>query len=375
MMDPKESSSRMKEQISVTRSVVFSILIIGFVFGVLELASWGLRKSLGLGPVAHGLYVHHPTRLWAMRPNHEGEMPGGIRIRTNELGFRSPQISPARKDRTRIVILGDSVSFGWAVREEDSWPRLLEEELNRASRSGTQFEVVNTGVVGYGTLQEAAVLAELGQQLNPDVVVLQFFPNDILENFVYSTKGDLSATLERSSLYKLIRDSYRRVRGSRTYAETDRNFDQAPRKATRQVAKNEFGVNKSEVVFSTNNEGILSDAWLKTSAAVVSIEAKARKLDARLLAVIFPASGQAEGRINSTVFQDSLKAICSRKGIAVLDFYDEYVANPEGYHGSHPSVTGHALASNMIARFLEEQLPAIENRPLGVDTVGSGAGS
>jgi hypothetical protein len=47
----------------------------------------------------------------------------------------------------RIAALGDSSTFGMAVEEEDTWPRLLESELaGRRAR-----EVINFGVMGYDT--------------------------------------------------------------------------------------------------------------------------------------------------------------------------------------------------------------------------------
>ena len=49
-------------------------------------------------------------------------------VTTNSIGLRSPEIRQNKPD-LRIVCLGDSVTFGWGVPEEDSYPRQLEHLL------------------------------------------------------------------------------------------------------------------------------------------------------------------------------------------------------------------------------------------------------
>ena len=96
----------------------------------------------------------------------------------NELGLRERPVSPKAEDETRIVILGDSVVFGWGVAEQDTFGRQLEREL--AGRLGRPVRTVNTGVCSYNTVQQLRVLRREGRTLEPDAVLLLYVENDVL---------------------------------------------------------------------------------------------------------------------------------------------------------------------------------------------------
>src|SRR5260370_32867511 len=69
-------------------------------------------------------------------------------------------------------MLGDSTTLGWGVKVEDTSAKVLEREL------GPVFEVINSGVGNYGTVQEVAYYKTRGRLFHPDLVLLQFFIND-----------------------------------------------------------------------------------------------------------------------------------------------------------------------------------------------------
>jgi len=77
---------------------------------------------------------------------------------------------------TRVAVLGDSFVFGSGVRQDEPVTRRL------AALLGPSFEVINLGVPGYGTDQALLTLRRWGRRLSPDVVLLGFFWNDVMEN-------------------------------------------------------------------------------------------------------------------------------------------------------------------------------------------------
>ncbi len=80
-------------------------------------------------------------------------------------------------DGLRVVTLGDSYTFGWGVNDEQTYPAQLAERL----REGLGFQdvqVLNAGVPGFNTMQEASYLASRWDELRPDLVVLGFVMND-----------------------------------------------------------------------------------------------------------------------------------------------------------------------------------------------------
>jgi len=89
-------------------------------------------------------------------------------------------VEPARKPgTTRILFLGDSVTFGVGVEDDEVFPLLVEKRLNeRESPGGRRWETINLSAPGYNLAQESALLEEQFDLWNPDLVALTMGPND-----------------------------------------------------------------------------------------------------------------------------------------------------------------------------------------------------
>lgn len=81
--------------------------------------------------------------------------------------------------RPRIWILGDSITYGWSVNDEEAYPWLLQERF-------PDYEVVNFGVSGYGTLHSLIQLREaLSSGQPPRVVILAYAAwHDVRNTFI-----------------------------------------------------------------------------------------------------------------------------------------------------------------------------------------------
>lgn len=100
----------------------------------------------------------------------------------NEDGHRGPRAGVKDAAVTRIVALGDSFTFGYGIEEEQAWSRRLE-ALLRDGAAGGRAEVVNLGVGGYGTWEEARYLEEQRARLAPDLALFAFYVgNDPQDN-------------------------------------------------------------------------------------------------------------------------------------------------------------------------------------------------
>lgn len=124
------------------------------------------------------LYVDTPTGRRLRAHTHvtiENHRLSGrrIEIETNALGYRNRALDPKRG--LRILFLGDSITFGDYVDEDQTFVRLIEA---RARAEGRDWETVNAGVGGIGLDNEIAILLETGLATQPDVVVLDFYLND-----------------------------------------------------------------------------------------------------------------------------------------------------------------------------------------------------
>jgi len=113
------------------------------------------------------------------RPNVRRHLMGAD-VRTNSIGLRDVERQPSKPAATyRILVLGDSITFGWGVSFEATFCQVLEKALNADPPiPGCRFEVVNTGVGNLNTAMEVSYLEHEGLGLEPDLVLLAWFIND-----------------------------------------------------------------------------------------------------------------------------------------------------------------------------------------------------
>lgn len=143
----------------------------------------------------------------------------GTQVNTNSRGLRERELPLTKPEGTRrVVFIGDSVTFGPGVRDDQPFARVLEASLGGGGVG--PVETVNAGVVGYNTIQELARLENVGLAYQPDVVVLTFLVNDLLETFSifdhqYEPTGMLAGAkvwLRRNSnLYRFLQNIYWRI--------------------------------------------------------------------------------------------------------------------------------------------------------------------
>jgi hypothetical protein len=83
---------------------------------------------------------------WAPKPFYRARIDRVGMVTTNSLGFRSSELD---SHRDKIVILGDSVAWGYGVDDTETLSSRLQDKL-----SGRRLQVVNMAVAGYGPDQE-----------------------------------------------------------------------------------------------------------------------------------------------------------------------------------------------------------------------------
>jgi hypothetical protein len=162
-------------------TVAIPALALGCVVGAMAVEAW-VRLSWDPTRGRPGFTVADPVRLEKLAANYDGWF-AGVPVRTNALGFRDDREYSLEKapGAFRIIILGDSVTFGHGSVYEHTYPRLLEDRLN-AWKPRVNWQVWNLGVPGYNTSQELAYLREVGQAYRPDLVIVGFYGNDVVDN-------------------------------------------------------------------------------------------------------------------------------------------------------------------------------------------------
>jgi len=117
-----------------------------------------------------------PNTGYKLKPNQMSTYTLDKPVDTNSVGFRDHEWQqPKPLDQIRVMILGDSLTFGNGVRGEDTYPKVLERQLRSEFRN---IEVLSAAVQGWATHHEARFFQKEGIVYDPDIVVIGFYIND-----------------------------------------------------------------------------------------------------------------------------------------------------------------------------------------------------
>jgi lysophospholipase L1-like esterase len=332
------------------------LLLLGAVvaLALAEAAARLLRPSPPGGGL-RGLHEFRPDRPWlyGLRPGAEGRVAetGDALYRINADGFRGPRHArPKPAASFRVVVVGDSVAFGYGVAEADAFPRLLESRLAELAPAAG-IEVVNLGVGGYNAWNEAELLADVGASYQPDLVLVQFCINDLNDptiHFDAQTRLVLSAIPDAafpdasrrlaprhapsrlrawcaaSRLCTLARDGWLAARA--------RDFDDADKRAAVRPVETQDG-----------------PEWRWLEARYLEMDAVARRLGARFAVLAMPHPAQLE-RSGPDPVQERLRELGRRHGWTVIDplpaFRAAHAAGTRLFlDWWHPTPEGHRLAA------------------------------
>jgi lysophospholipase L1-like esterase len=159
--------------------------------------------------------------------------PEGVsyEVRTNSLGLRmDAELDLSRTDRRRVLLVGDSFTFGEGLDVEHNFASLLQAAFDRERR---RVDVINAGVGGWGTLQEVAFVRDHLHDFRPDAVVLTFCGNDpddddgFLAKKIDNARGRFYFPgkiflREHSRLYQFLYIAQFRIRHARRVARRQR---------------------------------------------------------------------------------------------------------------------------------------------------------
>ncbi|MCP3916429.1 MAG: SGNH/GDSL hydrolase family protein [bacterium] len=299
---------------------------------------------------------------YRFQPNQTRTMFGKDRVELatvvlNGLGLRGPEpagtLEPGAK---RIVCLGDSFTFGWAVGDEETFPAYLRARIAAELGPGSA-EVLNFGTPGHNTENELAVYEKLVRPLEPDVVVLGFYLNDLEPPFatVPNTDTWLYSAFGRTALL----EAFHKLLGPRT------SLFRVDQTTERKAYVRAFTQNRMAIYRDPRGE--LGTPYLAACKDALGrlIEA-VRADDARLLLVAFPGrfqvdplrtargEGKDEAQLESELcpVQREVETIARENEVPFLDLLGPFVDSAvHPYHpvdNGHPSPEGNALSAEAV---------------------------
>ncbi len=118
----------------------------------------------------------NPELIYENRRNFEGQNKW-YRVVTDADGARiSPFQQAPAKPEIRIALMGDSSSFGWWVKYEQTYGALLCDMLEQ--RTGKSIHLRNFSVPGYNSHHTRVALRDRALPWNPDLIILHYDHND-----------------------------------------------------------------------------------------------------------------------------------------------------------------------------------------------------
>ncbi|MDD5102248.1 MAG: hypothetical protein PHH62_04615 [Endomicrobiaceae bacterium] len=111
--------------------------------------------------------------IWKQKPNLNTDFQNQ-NVKTNSFGFRTHEIKS--KNKTRIICLGASPTFGWGVKDENTYPVVIENELKNKN---IEIESINAGEIGYSSYQGLKLLKTTILDLKPDIITVSYVINDV----------------------------------------------------------------------------------------------------------------------------------------------------------------------------------------------------
>lgn len=310
---------------------------------------------------AVALLQPHSTRGWSLKPSMIGTEAGAV-TRTNHLGLRGPEISETKPpNETRILFVGDSVTFGYALSEELSIVAQFQTLMNRG-RSDRPLICINAGICGYQTWQERDLLENEGFRLKPDAVILGFsLQNDVADAALFQP-GDLN---NRNMKFEFSNSSHwsgivRAITSARARREWSSKLALlAPRRQDPE-RDGRGSLTAFNVIFKEPAPPEIEMGWSRALAEMTKIADACRDRGIPFAVMIFTSAFQANPEFKGLYPQDRILAWGAAHKAPVFDAWAALNAQAalEGKAVSsyfiddgHPNATGSRIIAEHFARF------------------------
>ena len=171
--------------------IITGAIIAGIIIGTLSVEKPSIHQSETistpapeLGPRAHRLLPslnnalvvvpdrpHDPMEVFSENKAQTIQRVRSFTVSTNNLGYRDEEIND---QPVQIVCVGDSVTFGWGVKQEETYPQILEQKLG--------INVLNTGVPALKPEHVEAYINSILENVQPKIVLVAMRPNWMTPN-------------------------------------------------------------------------------------------------------------------------------------------------------------------------------------------------
>ena len=326
------------DKFSRAKLIMFSFIPLVVLLVIIEFSARAIIDNKTFTDTRAGVVIPDDKRIWRLRPIENGP------LKTNSLGFRDTE--PQLDDSFRVLLLGDSISWGDGIKNvQQVYPQLLEKSIND-SQQNRKVEIINTGTPGYSTFQEAVVLQEYEDRVSADMVILQFCLNDVIER--YKSLAEYGG--DNTFLGINTADYIPGLNGFLLRHSVAYKF------LYRLLVKHARNVEEAEVEnLVSSPTPFIEKAWKKVFDEIILISNYASELKIPLLIAIAPYRFQLDdpGKFNRP--QKTLTKFLSENNIPYIDLLPDFAYVHSTYpelvlfnDANHFSADGHALAAFLL---------------------------
>lgn len=312
---------------------------------------FGLAPSTGVFTVTNmdferipGIFTPNQQLVDMRKPR----LPHEVDI--NSLGYRNADF-PSRKpdDEFRILMVGDSFTYGDFVDNDETLPAQLESAL--LSNCGG-FRVINAGVGGT-TIVTHAIMSQRALPLEPDLVILVFSENDI-DDLADPLWHSLAKNRQRKS-HPPLSIVYPIIRNSALW-----NFSQELRAKLHASAKAVVPTGTA----GNNNHSKPKKLRQEYIKALVELHEFLKAKGIPFVFVVYPTYMTASNDDQRELFQWIVQTAMNKDitTISLLPPLQDSAPVIESYllpYDGHPSARGHTLAAGHLADQLQQKWRAI----------------
>lgn len=289
------------------------------------------------------LFENRPGAVKVFRYREHQQSPARVvEHRINDQGFRGPTVALERTPGVvRIACVGDSHTFGEGVGEGETWPAHLA-RLLAERHPGAPVEVMNCGVDAYDTLQEVLLLERRVLAYAPDLVLLQYYINDVAARGLTSeTRESLLLRLaaphrkdwigklrRRSWFVELALDSIYRRGGLAVYSDAQTDLYEPT-----------------------------SPGWLRAREALCRARDLLAEREIAFGVALYPFLLERDGVLTSHAAFEIVAEFCASQGIPCLDTEAVFLGRDLDHlrvsiHDVHANGAGHALFAGAVADWI-----------------------
>ena len=278
-----------------------------------------------------------------------------IPIRINSNGFRGEELRIKTTDEFRILVLGDSITWGDYLFEDEIFHSFLDAHT---LSNGQKIRVMNAGVGDIGIEEMVDIYFEQFNSVQPDMVLLNLYLNDSRPPWGFpeeiSQRGWLRRYLRIAEfLYKRVRlYQWIEEKGAHRFAwvslqsTLDWKHNQEDFQTLVQAAQYDWGA-----------------GWQPESSALVSLYIEKLHLHTKsqqipLLATILPVAYQVHAEFLNDTPQQMLNKSLASFSIPTLDFLPLLRNNAHEklyYDQCHPNPHGNAIMGSALKEFVLSQ--------------------